>query len=226
MDHNAGVKREANGTPMIAGAKGDLLDFASGTNGPANDRAPGALLIEDDPIMLKAMEHGLRKRGFTVWTALEGKEAVDLYRRFEGQIDIVLSDVQMPGMNGPETLTALRQWNPFICFCFMTGDIRRSTSQRLLDSGALRVFTKPFPSVASVAEELWMIVRNPQDFSSIGLKPVRDDFALAITPEPTLVETSERPAAVGFLRRILAPLLGSTSNLKKAAIQNPVRKSR
>ncbi len=226
MDHNAGVKREANGTPMIAGAKGDLLDFASGTNGPANDRAPGALLIEDDPIMLKAMEHGLRKRGFTVWTALEGKEAVDLYRRFEGQIDIVLSDVQMPGMNGPETLTALRQWNPFICFCFMTGDIRRSTSQRLLDSGAVRVFTKPFPSVAGVAEELWMIATNPQDFSSIGLEPIGDDGGTLEEQEPMTRSTPQPRKPSGFLDWILKPLFWPAGDSQKEGGQNQVIKAR
>lgn len=100
--------------------------------------------------MLKAMEHGLRDRGFAVWTAMDGDEGVERYRRFREQIDIVLSDVQMPVLDGPAALDALREIDPFVRCCFMTGDPRHPG---LLRRGVLRVFAKPL-SVVEVAEEL------------------------------------------------------------------------
>lgn len=127
-------------------------------------RPPGILVIEDERLMRKALEQGLRTRGFAVWAAPDGSEGVDLYRRFLEQIDVVLTDVQMPVLNGPQTLDALREINPLVRCCFMTGDTRLSTLTGLLRRGALRVFTKPFPSVAEVAEELRELANRPQEW--------------------------------------------------------------
>ena len=50
----------------------------------------------------------------------------------------------MPGRDGVSTLAALRELDPQIRACFMTGDAGRYTEQNLLDLGALTVFRKPF----------------------------------------------------------------------------------
>ncbi len=126
-------------------------------------RPAGVLVIEDERLLLKTLEKGLRKRGFAVWAAAAGGEAVDLYNRFGDLIDVVLSDFNMPVMDGPQTLDALRAINPSIRFCFMTGDVRPPTLTRLLKLGAMRVFPKPFPSVAEVAEELRGLATRPHD---------------------------------------------------------------
>jgi CheY-like chemotaxis protein len=56
-------------------------------------------------------------------------------------VDVVLLDVLMPGMNGPQTLTALRQVNPAVRGIFI-GD---HTSEQLLGLGAAHILSKPFP---------------------------------------------------------------------------------
>lgn len=178
-------------------------------------RRPGVLLIEDEPQMLRALEYRLRKRGFVVWTALEGKEALELYQRYDTQIDLVLSDVHMPGMDGPEAFAQLRKQHALIRFCFMTSDIRRSTAKRLLSSGALRVFPKPFPSVAGVAEELWTLVHQPEDFASVGLEaetPTAQFVEDAMAPSP---EATANRKPVGFFQRVLCPLLRSVSGSRR-----------
>ena len=133
-------------------------------------RAVGVLVIEDEKLMRRSLEQGLRKRGFSVWAAADGGEGVELYRRFGEQIDVVLSDLNMPVMDGPQTLDSLRQINPLVRFCFMTGDVRLSTLTGLLKLGALRVFTKPFSSVAEVAEELRELAARPH----VAFSPVED----------------------------------------------------
>jgi CheY-like chemotaxis protein len=47
-----------------------------------------------------------------VWLAAGGQEALDLYQRHREAIDVVLLDVRMPGLDGPQTLAALRALNP------------------------------------------------------------------------------------------------------------------
>ena len=88
-----------------------------------------------------------------MWLAVDGETAIDLYRRNAAGINVVLLDVQMPGMDGPQTLAALRQVDPGLVACFMTRDPGTYTRAELLLLGAVRVFEKPFRP-AEVAESL------------------------------------------------------------------------
>jgi CheY-like chemotaxis protein len=156
---------ESSATRQIAQVEGREAD-PRGADGQC--RVVGVLVIEDEKLMRRSLEQGLKKRGFAVWAAADGGEGVELYRQFGGQIDVVLSDLNMPVMDGPQTLDALRRINPLVRFCFMTADVRLSTLTGLLKLGALRVFTKPFSSVAEVAEDLReLAARPPVAFSTV-----------------------------------------------------------
>jgi CheY-like chemotaxis protein len=96
---------------------------------------------------------GMQTQGFAVWLASGGREAIELYCHHRNDIDVVLLDVQMRGLDGPGTLTALREINPGVCCCFMTGNPGRYTEQILADLRATAVFRKPFP-LREVAQQL------------------------------------------------------------------------
>lgn len=170
-------------------------------------RATGVLVIEDEKLMRRSLEQGLTKRGFVVWAAADGGEGVELYRRFGEQIDVVLSDMKMPVMDGAQTLDALREINPLVRFCFMTGDVRLSTLAGLLKLGALRVFTKPFPSVAEVAEELRDLATCPVAI------PARTELSLsgeeAIRFRNVAESETEKSLANGFFGRVFSSLARS-----------------
>lgn len=117
----------------------------------------GILLIEDGKLLRNMLAGAFRDFGFLVWTAADGADGVECYRQFNRAIDVVLSDVHMPVLDGPKTLEALLKIDPALRLCFMTGDLSTSTSVSLLRRGALRVFQKPFESVADVAQELWQL---------------------------------------------------------------------
>ena len=59
-----------------------------------------------------------------MWLAVDGDDALDLYQRHRAEIDLVLLDVQMPGLDGPRTLDALREFDPDVLACFMTGSAK------------------------------------------------------------------------------------------------------
>ena len=63
------------------------------------------LLVDDDPVILKLLAFGLRNEGFSVLTADSGRDAILQWRSHPGEIDVLISDVRMPGMDGP-TLAA------------------------------------------------------------------------------------------------------------------------
>jgi CheY-like chemotaxis protein len=146
--------------------KGQAANCEARQNHPANsaspNRKPSVLIIEDEELIRRLLVQGLKSRGFSVWGACDGNEGVQLYKQLGGKIDVVLSDLNMPVMDGPQAFDAIRQINPVVRWCFMTADARQSTLAGLLDMGALRVFSKPMPSVAEVADDLQKLaVRSP-----------------------------------------------------------------
>jgi two-component system, cell cycle sensor histidine kinase and response regulator CckA len=76
-------------------------------------KAEGTVLLVDDDLALCNIGKGLLKHlGFTVFIATSGYEAVALFEKYHNSIDCLLTDLSMPGMDGWETLTALRKIKP------------------------------------------------------------------------------------------------------------------
>ena len=79
------------------------------------------LLVDDDLIVMGISRAMLSMLGFTVLRAFDGIEAVEVFRRHQGEIRFVLSDVSMPRMNGWDTLAALRRIDPGIPVILSSG---------------------------------------------------------------------------------------------------------
>src|SRR5262249_48257054 len=107
-------------------------------------RPPTILVVDDDAMMRMLLEMGLRQQGFDVCVAASGDEAVALYRNGQPNIDLVLLDVRMPGLDGPQTLAVLRQQNPDVRCCFVSGDTGGYNPAELLAMGVADVIEKPF----------------------------------------------------------------------------------
>lgn len=158
MSHHTLEKQLGKSSTMRQIAVSPCLQSDKSSSVAAVDqcRPTGILVIEDERLLRKVMEKVLRKRGFAVWVAADGGEGVDLYRRVRAQIDVVLSDVQMPVLDGPKTLAALRKINPSVRCCFMTGDTRPTLLAHLMSQRPDGLFIKPFEvsEVAAVLREV------------------------------------------------------------------------
>jgi PAS domain S-box-containing protein len=93
--------------------------------GAQRGEAPGGteiLLVADDEAVVRAVVVEILKRaGYRVLTATAGAEAVEIYRERPGEIALVLLDVIMPGMRGPEAAAAIRAIDPDACVLFTSG---------------------------------------------------------------------------------------------------------
>jgi CheY-like chemotaxis protein len=141
-----------------------VLTFSSPCGGPEGSEeghaapqpsvAPTGVLVVDDDAGVRAMlQMGLGMHGLSVWLAAGGPEALDLFRAEGQRIALVLLDVRMPGMDGPQTLAGLRQINPAVPVWFMTGDSGRYSDHDLRDLGIDRIVPKPF-SVGEIARQI------------------------------------------------------------------------
>lgn len=121
-------------------------------------RRPEILVVEDEQGVLQMLDVALRHYGFAVHLAASGQEAVERYRRHHPTIALALLDVQMPGLDGPGTLAALKEINPDLRCCFMSGHTGKYTDEDLLRLGAAHVLPKPFVSLSLFTRLLWDLV--------------------------------------------------------------------
>src|SRR5262249_12979335 len=125
---------------------------------PSSPSSPpiGILVVDDEAPVRALLQAGLRQYGFTVWLAADGREALHVYRHNQDVIALVLLDVRMPGLDGPQTFHGLRQINTEVRCCFISGHTGDYSEESLLQLGALHVFGKPFrlPELAKILRGL------------------------------------------------------------------------
>ncbi len=120
------------------------------------DRRLGVLVVDDQEFIRAMLDAALSRQGHAVWLAASGREALEVYGRHSRDIDLVLLDVRMPGLDGPQTLAALERLDPNVRCCFMSGDLGGYTQPQLAGPSVVRVLTKPFrlDDVITVLAEL------------------------------------------------------------------------
>ena len=98
------------------------------------------LLVDDDRSLLGLLTMVLQQGGHEVHGASNGVEALMLYSSNRPKIDIVVSDILMPGMNGVELSARLRALNPKVRILLMTGFV----PDEITVPDDLQVLQKPF----------------------------------------------------------------------------------
>ncbi|TCD10943.1 cell cycle histidine kinase CckA [Oricola cellulosilytica] len=102
------------------------------------------LLVEDEDAVRMGGVRALTSRGYTVHEASSGVEALEIMEELEGKVDIVVSDVVMPEMDGPTLLAELRKTHPDIKFIFVSGYAEEAFSKNLPEDAKFGFLPKPF----------------------------------------------------------------------------------
>jgi CheY-like chemotaxis protein len=100
------------------------------------------LLVEDNSTIRQAAQRILSECGYAVLEAASGQEAIDLARQHRAKIDLLLADVDMPGMSGHETAMHIRSERPQLKVLYMSG--HEPPAQK--DGEETVFFKKPFTS--------------------------------------------------------------------------------
>lgn len=116
------------------------------------------LYVEDDPDIQAIAVMVLETiNGFTLETCSSGSEALEKAAAFNP--DLMLLDVMMPNMDGPETLKGLREFPTLATtpVVFMTAKVQPQEVQAYLDLGAVGVIAKPFDpmTLADQLRDIW-----------------------------------------------------------------------
>jgi two-component system, cell cycle sensor histidine kinase and response regulator CckA len=107
------------------------------------------LLVEDEPMVRTVAERALTRHGYTVITADSGEAALDILALGD-EVDLLISDVVMPGMDGPTMVREARKSRPELKILFMSGYAEEQL-RKSLDIENVNFLAKPF-SVTDLAE--------------------------------------------------------------------------
>ncbi len=102
------------------------------------------LLVEDEEQVLQTTREMLEILGYTVLTARDGREAIEVYRRMGKGIDLVLMDMIMPGISGGEAIDALLEINPSVRIVLASGYSLNGLAGDIMRRGCRAFLQKPY----------------------------------------------------------------------------------
>ncbi len=128
-------------------------------NAPGTGAPIRVLLVDDEPAIRRALRTPLNEMGFITTEASRGEEAIQLLQ--SQTFDIVLLDINMPGIGGMKTLTRVRSMAPRLPILMLTVLDGEEDKVAALESGADDYITKPF-SIREVVARMRSAVRRAQ----------------------------------------------------------------
>ena len=128
---------------------------------PAKEARGGGecvLLAEDEDVIREMAQLGLEAKGYKVIPATDGAAALSVYREQWKNIDVVIADMVMPRMSGPELFEGMKEINPGVRVIVSSGYSHDQEGQRMLRYGCLGFLQKPYN-----AEALCQAIRSVLD---------------------------------------------------------------
>ncbi len=101
----------------------------------------------------------LETLGYTVYSAQSGEQAIEIYKEKQGQVDLVILDMIMPGTGGGETFDALRRMNPELKILLSSGYSMEGQAREIMDRECNGFIQKPF-DMGEISEKIQNIL-NP-----------------------------------------------------------------
>jgi two-component system cell cycle sensor histidine kinase/response regulator CckA len=131
-----------------------FVDTAAETEQAPVDRRPEkpkdltgrgtVLLVEDEDAVRSFAARALGQRGYNVLQATTGVEALEIFAGHQGEVDLVVSDVVMPEMDGPTLFEKLRRQRPDLKVIFISGYAEDAFRQHLAENEDFMFLQKPF----------------------------------------------------------------------------------
>jgi two-component system, chemotaxis family, chemotaxis protein CheY len=106
------------------------------------------LVVDDSPTIVKFVSFSLRNQGFRVLTACDGMDAIEKLSSHAAPIDLIITDLNMPNVDGYEFISTLRRNSRYhkIPIIILSSEEEEADKKRGIDAGASSYLVKPFKS--------------------------------------------------------------------------------
>ncbi|QSV46211.1 sigma-54-dependent transcriptional regulator [Geobacter benzoatilyticus] len=172
---------------------------------------PKILAVDDQQIFLLLLENHLREAGFTPLTASVGQEALAILE--QQAVDLIISDLMMPGMDGLELIEQVHKRHPGLPIIVLTGHGSVESAVEAMRRGAYDYLEKPYnPDVLGItirrALDHHHVIRENQQIT--GLLRERFTFQSIVTVNPAMKELLELAARVASARQTTVAIYGES----------------
>ena len=166
----------------------------------------GLMIAEDELIERMVLKKMLQKKfgeQCTIYEAQNGHEAVELARREE--IQVIILDIGMPGMNGIQAAKIIRREHPECCIIFLTAYDRFEYARSAISVGAMEYLLKPYSSreIIHVTGEALHLADRYRTWRAGKMEPAGME---PVGIEPVEPEQKQRPERMGPVRLGLVKL--------------------
>ena len=118
-------------------------EFKAKTN-LSSEQEKTILLIDDEETVIKISEMMLKRLGYSVLKAHSGYEGLKLFKENKSIIDLIISDFEMPKMNGKEVMDKLREIEPQIKIMLSSGALTDADEKTVMNIGFNGFLKKPY----------------------------------------------------------------------------------
>lgn len=142
----------------VEGEDVEAVEAQHKTDEPAQDLTGSStiLLVEDEDAVRMFASRALKNKGYTVYEADSGVSALTLLEETEAKIDLVISDVMMPQMDGPSLVKKIRETDTQLKVIFISGYAEDALDDNLMDRD-FNFLSKPF-SLKQLAEQVKVVL--------------------------------------------------------------------
>jgi CheY-like chemotaxis protein len=111
---------------------------------PTSAQEKTILLIDDEETVIDISEMMLIRLGYRVLKAHSGYEGLKLFKKNKSTIDLIISDLEMPEMNGKEVMDKLREIDPQIKVMLSSGGLTEADEKNVINKGFNGFIKKPY----------------------------------------------------------------------------------
>ncbi len=139
------------------------------------------LIVDDDQNVLEVLEARLQSAGFCIFRAENGRDALRILE--DHKIDLMISDMKMPGMSGMEVLGKARSLQPGLPIIFLTAYGTIPDAVKAVKAGAVDYLAKPFDGRELVFKLRKVLDESPASGSETDSDTVIRDMEIAASPK-------------------------------------------
>ena len=132
---------------------GPIIEKFAIESGDSSTAGKTILLIDDEPLVTDICEMMIKRLGHKVFKAHCGSEGIEIFMASKTRIDLIISDFNMPGMNGQEVIDTLRIMGHSVKVLLSSGGLSAAEEEKVLADGFSGFLKKPY-SMSTLSDKI------------------------------------------------------------------------